>query len=529
MELRWTIAVAAFALAACGSTSSLNSQDQSVLFEAQEVSIPAAVHQTVLAGSFDGTGRAQLAVVSVGAMRTRHIRLLSLDGREWVTTLDAVLDPAVLFVDVARIAGHDRLITYRHGSVDWFDPDAGLQRPLIELATSYRASADDGIPHLDIAHDVNGDGLDDVLIPDTDGFWLALQSKNGAFGQAVKLGPADPFSHATAYGETRTYGEAGITAENMPWYVSRVHRLDYDRDGRQDLVFWNRDHFLFYRQDALGGYGEPPQRFNIKVEFDFDGSYGLGFQFGDASVPSLLLGFGERTEHTILQGFRDLNGDGVGDVVTLSLTGKSPFRLRGRYDVRFGRPVPGGTSFPESADTSFEAPGKSGGLQAWGYASQDFLDIDNDGAIDAAIGAVNIGLGGMLGAMIGNSISIDLALYRLKDGKYLAKPDWTRTVRSPFAPLDKRGPLFPTVLVGDVNGDGRSDLLTGERWNELSVFLGAAGKEPLASQAIRVDVPIPADERYARIADLNKDGRDDVFIQHSSEAEPGRMIILMAR
>jgi hypothetical protein len=279
----------------------------------------------------------------------------------------------------------------------------------------------------------------------------------------------------------------------------------------------------------VGGYGKSPRSLKIEIEFDFDGSYGLAFQFGDSSVASMLLGFGDRTEHTILQGFCDLNGDAVADVVTLSLTGRSPFRLRGRYDVRFGRPAPGGTSFPQRVDTSFEAPGKSGGLQAWGYASQDFLDIDNDGAIDAAIGAVNIGLGGMLGAMIGNSISIDLALYRLKDGKYLAKPDWTRTVRSPFAPLDKRGPLFPTVLVGDVNGDGRSDLLTGERWNELSVFLGAAGKEPLASQAIRVDVPIPADERYARIADLNKDGRDDVFIQHSSEAEPGRMIILMAR
>ena len=529
MRWSWTIAVSALASAACGSTSSLNIQADNVLFESREITIPAAAHQTVLAGSFDGIGRAQLAVVSVGAMRARHIRLLTLDGKEWTTTLDAALDRAVLFVDVARIAGRDRLITYRHGSVDWFDPEAGMHRPLIEMTTSYRASADDGIPHLDVAHDVNGDDLDDVLIPDLDGFWLALQSQDGSFGRAVKLGPADPFSDATAYGDTRAYGKVGITAENMPWYLSRVHRFDYDRDGRQDLVFWNRDHFLFYRQDAQGGFGELPRRFNIDIEFDFDGSYGLAFQFGDASAPSLLLGFGAPMEHTILHGFRDLNGDGVADVVTLSLTGKSPLRLRGRYDVRFGQPAPGGTAFLDPVDTFFEAPGKSGGLQAWGYASQDFLDVDSDGATDAAIGAVNIGLGGMFGAMIGNSIAIDLALYRLKDGKYQAKPDWTRTVRSPFQPLDKRGPLFPTVLVGDVNGDGRSDLLTGERWNELGVFLGVPGKEPLASQAIKVTVPIPADERNARIADLNKDGKDDVYIQHSSAAEPGRIIILMAR
>ena len=293
-------------------------------------------------------------------------------------------------------------------------------------------------------------------------------------------------------------------------------------------MFWNRDHFLLYRQNALGGFDEPPRILDAGVEFDFDGTYGLAFQFGDASVPSMLLGIGPRTHYTVLQGFRDLNADGVADAVTLSLNGRTPFRLRGRYDVRFGRPAPGATVFPEDADTSFEAPGRSGGLQAWGYAAQDFLDVNGDGATDAAIGAVNISLGGMFGAMVGNSIAIDLALYRLQDGEYPAEPDWERRVSSPFSPLNKRGPLFPTVLTGDINGDGRVDLLIGERWDELSVFLGVPGKEPLASRAITLNVAVPGDERNARIADLDNDGKDDVYIQHSSATEPGRLIILMA-
>lgn len=522
-------AVIVLAALISGCATATPASADSGLFDTYQVVTDPAAHQTVLVGSFADDRDAQLATIGIDASGKRNLRLYAFDGSDWTPTHEAALPPDLFYVAVATIAGRDRVVAYRDGGLLWLDPITASEHPIAEFTTSFSASDDAGVPELDVVRDLNGDGRDDFLVPDLDGFWVVLQSPDGSFGNPLKLGPEEPFLDGNAYGDERTYAQVGVTAQNMPWYLNRVHQLDFDHDGRDDLVFWNADHFLVYRQDPSGTFPASPDTFTTDVTFDFDGVYGLAFQFGDAGVPALLLGLAERREHRILHGVRDLNADGVADLVILSLAGRSPLRLRGRYEVHFGRPTVDGTTFLAEVDTVADAPGKSGGLQPWGYAAQYFIDFDGDGGMDTAMAAVNTSLGGMLRAMVGNSIAMELSLYRLQDGRYPAKPDATRRVASPFRPLDRRGPLFPTVLVGDVNGDRRADLLIGERWDQLSVFLGGPGADPYAEPAFHVPVAIPADERNARLVDLDRDAKQDVIIQHPSTAEAGRMTILMAR
>lgn len=527
MNMRFLIAVSVLNAVAAGCTATTAVDEIGDPFEHYEIVTSPAKHQTLLFGSFDE--RAPLAVVRVDGAGQRHVQLLALDGGKWMDKANVALKPGVLFVDVARIDGGDRLVTYRSTGVHGLDLDTGTEQPLVDVATDFHAPEGAGIPHLDVMRDLNGDGRDDLCLPDTDGFWIALQSSDGSFADPAKIGVPEPFLDAKAYGDKRHYGAVGITPQNTPWYLRRVHRLDFDRDGRQDLAFWNDDHFLVYLQDDAGGFSRPPGKFGTNVPFDFDGPYSLAFQYGDTGVASMLLGFADWKELTILNGFEDLDADGVADLVTFTLAGRSPLRLAGRYHVHFGRSTPDGTSFAAEPDTSATAPGRSAGGTAWGYASQMYLDFNNDGATDMGLAAVNTNLGGMVRAIAANSISMELALYGLRDRQYPARPDWTRTVRTRFAPLDKRGPMFPTVLVGDVNGDGRSDLLTGERWDELNVFFGTPGKDPVAARPVKVAVDLPGNELNARLADLDNDGKEDLVIQHPSATGPGRMHILMAR
>ena len=101
----WIVAVAALATALTGCTSTQTKQGDNALFEMHEIETPEAMHQTVLAGNFDGSGRAQLAAVMVDPSRSLRLRLIARAGGEWSTALDGPLDRAVLFVDIARDCG----------------------------------------------------------------------------------------------------------------------------------------------------------------------------------------------------------------------------------------------------------------------------------------------------------------------------------------------------------------------------------------------------------------------------------------
>ena len=513
-------------LALCSANAQAQTGED--LFEKFEIDTGASAYQTILTGSFTHAESAELAVVDSPDGRAARLTILRFAGGQWSEVREAKLADDVRFIGTVRRLGRDHVILYRRGGVTLFDADASEACCRIAFGTHFQSmKGTNPLPRLDISPDLNGDGLDDLIVPDTDGFWISTQVKGGSFARPVKLGPEEPHLESRMPGAAHTYGETGITPETLPWYLLRVHRIDYDSDGRSDLLFWNRDHFELHRQDALGGFSITPETINIDVAFDFDGAYALGFEFEDASAASLLLGLQGRFDYRVLHGFCDLNGDAVADLVTLRLAGRRVFSARGLLNVHFGRRSEGATKFQPDPDLTLEPPGPAGGL-AFGYATLRYLDIDSDGSDEIAMASVATGLGGMLRALVGNSVRLDLGLYRLRDHSNSTQADVVRRIRPAFSPLGKRGVLFPTVLLGDVNGDGRADLSTGERWDRLSVFLGVPGPEVFTTQAIHVAVPLPRDERNAIITDINKDGRDDIVIHHPSHTEANRVNVLMA-
>ena len=212
------------------------------LFQLHEVVTGVATRQSVLTGFLLGGARAELAVVNIDENDDRHLRVYAFSDGAWVPDLEASLRPEVLFVDVAKIGGRDRLVTYEPGRLNWFDPESSTERPLVMVTSNFSPPRSGEIPHVDVTRDVNDDDRDDLVVPDVDGFWVFVQMSDGGFADPVKIGPPTQMN--------RILGADGYRYD--PWSQSRVHEMDYDQDGRDDLVFWNEDHFEVYTQDERG-------------------------------------------------------------------------------------------------------------------------------------------------------------------------------------------------------------------------------------------------------------------------------------
>ena len=509
-----------------------------ITFEQYEVVIGPAPRQTVLTGFLLGGAIADLALLNIDDNDDRRLRIFSFGDSTWVPELDAVLGPDLLFVDVANIGGQDRLLTYQRGRLNWFDPESATERALVAATSNFIPPAkgepppngerhhQGEIPHVDITRDLNNDGRDDLVLPDVDGFWVFIQMSDGALADPVKIGPATELAGI--------YGADGYRYD--PWSQSRVHEMDYNQDGRGDLVFWNQDHFEVHLQNEHGLFAPEAVTFTIAVAFDSDELSWLAT--GD------MVG-------RVLHSLTDLSGDGVADLVVFSLAGKSISNKRSAFEAHLGAPTAaGGIAFAPDVEFAIQSDDIQVGM--------DRLDSGRDGRNDLMVTTIDVEYlesspWKSLKGFMGDDIWLDLEFYRMQRGRYPDKPgarhrillDGMPSPREPgWVPLDVvlRGGTHEsrktrecylrafnrTLLIGDVTGDGRSDLLLGSTDVELHVFVGAPGPELFAPEPQKVAVAIPHDEEYTWLVDLNNDGVQDVLMHHHS-TEPRRLTMLVAR
>ena len=539
--MKYLFPILVFGVFLAGRVTSAAAQSTGDLFEQYEVVIGSAERQTVLTGFLLGGAMADLAVVNIDENGDRRLHIYAFGDSTWEPLLGATLRPEVLFVDVANIGGRDRLIAYEPDRLNWFEPESATERELVAVTSNFDPPRSGEIPHVDVTRDVNGDERDDLVVPDVDGFWVLIQMSDGAFADPVKIGLSTDMS--------RIYGADGYRYD--PWSQSRVHEVDYNRDGHIDLVFWNEDHFEVHHQDERGLFTPKAETFTTDVTFDSDNSS--------------LLATGDMTGR-VLHSLSDLNGDGVADLVVFLLEGRSITSKRSAFDVHFGAPTAdGGTAFAPEVGATFQSDGSI-------QLGMDRHDFDCDGQVELMFTTIEVeylesSLWKRFKGFMGDDIWLNLEFYRVEGGRYRDKPNAIRRIaldgvpshKEPgWVPLDivLRGAMHErrrtqkswprafnsTLLIGDVTGDGLSDLLIGHHPRHLDVFVGVPGPDLFARQPQDIAVAVPNDEEYTWLVDLNKDGKQDVLMHHPFTlrdahgarrlppgTEPHRVTVLIAR
>ncbi len=356
---------------------------------------------------------------------------------------------------------------------------------------------------------------------------MFIQGEEGKFADPVKIGPPTDMS--------RIYGADGYRYD--PWSQSRIHEVDENRDARTDLVFWNKDHFEVHHQDKRGLFAQHARNFMREVAFDAD------------DLDSLDAG---NMTGKVLHSLADFNGDGVADLATVSLEGKSIARKRSRYEVHFGIPgSDGGTLFAKTADVTIQSKRIQIGMERH--------DFDRNGQLALMFTTINKrylknSLFKTIAGALGEDIWLDLEFYRTEGGLNSEKPNAvrriqlsdTRRIREPGSvPLDVAlrggthearftqtrhlGTFNAPLLVGDVTGDGLSDLLIGVTPTALDVFVGVPRPALFARQPQSVRVAMHDDREYTWLVDMNKDGTLDILLHHPSTTVPHRVTMLIAR
>ena len=483
-------------------------------FEQHEIDIGSAKHQTVLTGFLLGGDLAELAVVSIDEYDNPLLRIYAFRDSTWVLRLDTTLHPEVLFVDVANIGGRDRLITYKQGRLNWFDLESDTEHTLATVITN-TVPPDGGIPYVDVTRDVNGDARDDLVIPDSDGFWVFIQMADGTFAEPVKLG-LPPVVDRIYEADEHRYS---------PWNQSRIHETDYNRDGRNDLVFWNEDRFEVHHQDEYGLFSPVATTFTTDVVFDSDELASLAAPYGvrrrrrDHQPTGAITG-------RVLHALEDMNGDSIADLGVFSLEGGSLWDMRSTYEVYFGTPASdGGTTFALDANTALRSDGIP-----FVMARHDF---NGDGTVDMMFATIKPrilkAIGMIIGSVLTGAVPMDMEFYCMENGTYPDSSNTTYKFKS--YPSGETGgrTAFSSVLIADVNGDKRSDLLIQQEPEKLHVFMGVPSPELFSRKPQKIAVATPFDERNIWRVDLNKDAKQDLLISHPSMTKSHRVTLLIAR
>jgi uncharacterized protein (TIGR03437 family) len=392
-----------------------------------------------------------------------------------------------------------------------------------------------------VAIDLNGDSRPDLAAATTDRVAVLLNNGNGNFTN----GPVTQV--------------AGCS------FANSLVSADFNGDSRNDLITGCGRDLYFLAANGDGSFRAPVKRsigslalYLTAADFNADGRMDLAALARDNGFLSVLTGDGSggfsiERRYVVNPGTAnvmpaDFDADGILDLVVatghpaalLPDTGAGTVTMiRGRGDGSFIAPeslvVPGNVAHIAGGD--FNADGRQDlvAIDRFGGAYR-ILTQQANGSFQAA--STQILLPGGNQALASQVIAADFdADNRL---------DLAMSARAPlFFKGDGNGTFANAVLLasannsgtsiaaGDVNGDGRPDLISaneggGSSDAAVSVFLNNGGGGFQSGRVIHTGVS----PSWLAAADLNRDGRDDVIVadrgEFANETRVGDIAILLS-
>jgi len=412
------------------------------------------------------------------------------------------LDTAAVVLDIGDVTGDERMeICYlTGGDVRYYQINSNQYETVPQVLFVARGltvfPSKSRIPLINFVRDWNDDGKDEVGIFGFDGLAIHAPDVNGTFSSENKILVELHTGMRKVLDERE--GEKGLTSGlSARFTFPNICLIDYDGDGRKDLIASTNDRVIVYRQGPEGRFTELA---DTNVFFDV------------LTQHEKIEGMGE-----VETAVTDLNDDGFADAIVTKQTSRGLSNFRGVVNIFWGRPE----GYPAVPDQV---------IISEGTASVRALirDVNGDGRKDLILPSFKISITAIIRWLITRSIPVYFNIFLLsEDSRFSDRPDFTKEVKFK---IDWSGESDTQAMAldGDYNADQRKDFVFATDEDELSIYLGVTdGGDRLFSKKPVAKVTADAFGLLSS-PDLNGDGYSDMIIYYpQSKERKGMVQVLM--
>ena len=344
----------------------------------------------------------------------------------------------------------------------------------------------DYISDSDFIRDLNGDGLDDIIISDFDQVELFIAQTDGRYHrQSLPIKP-----------QVRLYNDG------VRYTQSKIYSADINLDGKPDIVRIGEGELEVYRQEESGHFDPIAKYSSVRLAISGLDWWSKRDAYGEQLDQSDLI-------YRKVEQLKDINNDGLIDMVVRYTKSSGVLDRVNDYEIYLGENIKGQLTFPKKPNSVIRADGTLTGLE--------FIDIDGDNKDEVLVAGFDIGLSQIIGALISGNIDQDVYLFKMdENSQFSDDANISKEVELSFS-LTSGQSGSPVVKLADINGDGLQDLLLSDGDDTLQIFLGSKSDRLFVKRSEKIRVQLPQDGGMVTSEDLNGDGKEDLMIKYGQQ------------